>query len=347
MRLSWISLLTALFQVISADAGETDPAVELPLLPVRINVGEVTYTVAPAPSDTTAHRETLRLRKDKQPLKSLGDVYQYWLDGDVFLRPPDGRFAIPYSGYAPFVGYIDLTKNEFVGFNEPFPATGETPGDEPSLTKYEWTGMLKEGEEHPDTVLLFVRRWDREKQVFASHRVSIPVANPQDFQVEAMSHLVVEKIFVQLKNELLCQIVDDGDRNWARISTDTWTVLAKGKLPKELGHLGHAVFSPNGRDIYAVYSLGGLVIFNAENGDPKIHHRTVGGYFNAFTLGPTFDPDGSLAVVSTPYQHRISLIDVETRRIIAEYKTATPLAGIQFNRKDRKAYAHTTMLPYE
>ena len=245
-----------------------------------------------------------------------------------------------------FYGYIDLAKKEFIYFKEAFTPTGEEQG-KGSFTRFQWTGVLDQRPKQPASMWLFVRRWDRKRQAFSSHRVSIPLSDPGKIRVEMMEHALVERVFTRAENEILGKVVDVGNRIWARISTDTWAVLAKGKSSKKYGHLGRALYSPGTREIYTVYSGGGLVIFDAENGNEKAHHGKVGHYFNAFTFGATFDPGGSVAVVSTPYRHRIALIDVKTHRILLEYKTASPLTGIIFDEKELKAYAYKTFLPYE
>ena len=326
---------------------ETDP--ELTPLPDSVTIGETTYEIVfriSMPREMTSRLPRAYQFLKGQPIKGLDKSVRYWLGGVEFLRSPDGKFALPFEGSAPFVGYIDLAKKEFIYFKEAFTPTGEAQG-KGSFTRYKWTGLLDQRPKQPTSLWLFVRRWDRERQAFASHRVSIPLFDPGKIRVAMMNHAVLERVLAQAENEILCRIVDNRNRNWARISMDDWAVLAQGKLSKEFGHLGRAVYSPDQREIYAVYSGGGLVIFDAENGNEKVHHATVGHYFNAFTFGATFDPGGSVAVVSTPYRHKIALIDVRTRRIISEYRTTSPLAGILFNEKELKAYAYKTFLPYE
>ena len=326
---------------------ETDP--EITPLPDSVTIAETTYEIvarATMPGELTSRLPSAYRFLKGQPIEGLDKSVRYWLGGAEFLRSTDGKFALPFEGSAPFVGYIDLAENEFIYFKEAFTPTGEAQG-KGSFTRYEWTGVLDQRPKQPTSLWLFVRRWDREKQAFASHRVSIPLSDPGKIRVEMMQQTVLERVLAQAENEILCQVVDNRNRNWARISMDTWAVLAKGRLSKKFGHLGRAVYSPDHREIYAVYSGGGLVIFDAENGNEKTHHGKVGHYFNAFTFGATFDPGGSIAVVSTPYRHRIALIDVKTRRIISEYQTALPLAGILFNEKELKAYTYRTFLPYE
>ena len=349
IRVYQMILMVGLLLVFSSSLGWTETDTELPPLPDSITVGNTTYKIVPSTSMPRELASRLpgayRFQKE-QPVQRLDKTLQHWLGGYEFLRTPDDKFALPFEGSAPFVGYINLAKEQFIYFKKTFPPTGEEQG-KGSFTRYKWVGVLDQRLEQPTALWLFVRRWDRDKKVFSSHRVSIPLADPGNIRVEMMQHAVVEEVFSQADNEILCEVVDNGNRNWARISLDTWAVLAKGKLSKEYGHLGRAVYTPDKREIYTVHSGGGLVIFDAENGDEKAHLGNVGHYFNAFTLGATFDPGGSVAVVSTPYRRRISLIDVKTRRVLSEYKTESPLAGLLFDQKELKAYAYMTFLPYE
>lgn len=349
MRVYRMILMVGLLLIFYVSLGSAETGLELTPLPDSVTIGDTTYEIVPRtamPREMTSRLPSAYRFQKGLPIKRLDKSLQHWLGGYQFLRSPDRKFALPFEGSAPFVGYIDLAKMEFIYFKEAFTPTGEEQG-KGSFTRYEWTGVLDRRPGQPTELRLFVRRWDRERKAFSSHRVSIPLSDPGNIRVEMMKHAVVERVFAQAENEILCEVVDNGNRNWARISTDTWTFLAKGKPSKEYGHIGRAVYSPGQREIYAVYSGGGLVIFDAENGNEKAHHGKVGHYFNAFTFGATFDPGGSVAVVSTPYRNRITLIDVKTRRILSEYKTSAPLAGILFDEKVPKAYAYMTFLPYE
>ena len=341
--------MVGLLLVFYADLGWTETTPKLAPFPDSVTIGDITYEIVPGtsmPREMTSMLPSAYRFQKGQPIKRLEKSLRYWLGGYEFLRSPDGKFALPFEGRAPFVGYIDLYKEEFIYLNEAFTPTGEELG-KGSPTRYKWTGVLDQRPEQPTVLWLFVRRWDREKQTFSSHRVRIPLADPGNIRVEMMKHAVVEQVFAQTENEILCSVVDGGNRKWARVSMNTWAILAKGNPSKRYGQLGRAVYSPGQREIYVVYSGGGLVMFDAENGNEKAHHGKVGHYFNAFTFGATFDPGGSVAVVTTPYRHRIALIDVKTRQILSEYKTASPLAGILFDEKEHKAYAYPTFLPYE
>lgn len=340
-----VGLLLALF--LSSGWAETAP--EPTPLPDNVILGGTAYEVIPRtfmPRKMTSRLPSAyRFRKD-QPVKGLDESLEHWLESQEFLRSPDGKYAFPFRGSAPFVGYIDLAKKEFIQLKEAFPPTGEEQGKGGS-SRYRWTGVLDQRPEQSTALWLFVRRWDRDRMAFSSHRVKIPLADPGNIRIEIMMSAVVERVFTKAENEILCEVVDNRNRNWARISTETWGVLAKGQPSKSYGHLGRAVYSPDQREIYTVYSSGGLVIFNAENGSENAHHARVGHFFNAFTFGATFDPGGSVAAISTPYRHKITLIDVKTRQVLLEYKTAAPLAGFVFDEKELKAYAYKIFLPYE
>lgn len=349
MRVYRMTVMVGLYLAFHVGLGWAEKGAALSALPGRITIAGTTYEIVPGtsmPREMTSRLPKAYRFQKGQSTKRLDKSLQHWLGGYEFLRSPGGQFALPFEGNAPFVGYIDLAKNEFIYFKEAFPPTGEEPG-KGSPTRYKWTGVLDKRPAQPTALWLFVRRWNRERRAFSSHRVRIPLADPGNIRVEVAEEAVVERVLAQTGSEILCEIADDFDRNWARISTDTWAVQAKGRPSERYGHLGRAVYSPGQREIYAVYSGGGLVIFDAETGDEKAHHGKAGHYFNAFTFGATFDPGGSVAVVSTPYRHRVSLIDVKTRRVLSEYKTAVPLAGILFDEKGRTAYAYRTFLPYE
>jgi hypothetical protein len=342
-------LMVVLLSAFYVNTGWAEASPQPTPLPGRITIGGTTYEIVSRtsmPGEMTSRLPNAYRFQMGQPIKRIDNSVRYWLGDVEFLRTPGGKFALPFEGSAPFVGYIDLAKNEFIYFKEPFTPTGEKRG-KGSITRYEWTGVLDQRLKQPNSLWLLVRRWNRERQTYASHRVSIPLTDPGNIQVEMMKHAVVERVLAQTDNEILCQVPDKWNRNWARISKDSWAVLSKGKPSKKYGHLGRAVYSPDQGEIFAVFSGGGLVIFDAENGNEKAHLGKVGHYFNAFTFGATFDPKGSVAMVSTPYRHRITMIDVNTHRILSEYKTAFPLAGILFDEKELKAYAYNTFLPYE
>ena len=106
------------------------------------------------------------------------------------------RMILMAGGLLFFYGYIDLPKKEFIYFKEAFTPTGEEQGKD-SFTRYQWTGVLDQRPKQPASMWLFVRRWDRKRQAFSSHRVSIPLSDPGKIQVEMMKHAVVEQVFTQ------------------------------------------------------------------------------------------------------------------------------------------------------
>ncbi len=301
----------------------------LPPLPDRLTIGDTSYEIVvrtSIPREITSRLPSAYRFQPEQLMKYFDKSLRYWFEGNKFLRSPDGKFALPFEGEAPFVGYIDFAQKEFICFKEAFPPTGEEQEKGNFSPRYKWTGVLDHRPKQPTALWLFVRRWNLEKQAFSSHRVSIPLADPGNIRFEMMKYAVV-RVFAQAENEILCEVLvgDNRNRYWARISTDTWAILAKGKWKKERDHLGPVAYSPDQREIYAVYSSVGLVIFDAKNGNEKAHLR-VGSHGNAFTFGATFDPGGSVAVVSTPYLYKIALIDVKTHLLLSEYQTAFPLA---------------------
>jgi hypothetical protein len=329
--------------LLSAGAG----LAEVAPLPGSLTIAGKMYTVVPAKSapDMSSSKPPKAFRfQVKDPVGILDETFRYWLGGATFLRTPDGRVALPYHGGAPFVGYIDLAKKSFVPYQDAFPPTGEKPY-EGGPTRYGWVALLDEGPQ-PQGLCLFVSRWNREAQRWASWRARIRFDATDQIEVTEMKGVAVLEVLARNEKEFIACIDDGPDRTWARISTDTWKVLAKGKPAKEYGHLGRTTYSPDKSEIYTVYSSGGLVIFNAADGVEKAH-LDAGRYANASTFGATFDPSGSVAVVSTPYASEVTLIDVKTRQIIARHKTSAPLAGIIFNAKDSTANAVGTFLPYE
>lgn len=334
--------------VLSACAGFAQSEPDAIPLPDGISVGDKTYAVvsrAEIPNELRTALPNVWRFSSRQPLDLLDASLRYWLEGSEFLKSPDGKFALPFRGSAPFVGFIEIAKKEFVRYDAHFPPTGEEPakGGPP---RYEWAALPDDERNAPTGLWLFVRRWDRELQVMSSHRARVSFADPARIQVEPMK-AAVERVYARDGKEMLCLIVEAGGETWARISTDTWEILAKGKPLGEHGHIGPVKYSPDRSEIYAVYSSGGLIIFDAADGREKIHPGKCGRFANAFTLGATFDPSGSVALVSTPYASEITLIEVKTGRVVARYKTSAPLAGVVFDDKERKAYTFRTFLPYE
>lgn len=341
--------LIGLLLVSSVCVGEAATNPEHIPLPDHLTIGGVTYEIVVRPSlppALHAHVPSAYWFPKGPPIKDLDESLQDGLEDHKFLRSPDGKFALPYQGSGPFIGYIDLAQQDFIDLQERLiPMGEETEAGRPR--HYKWTGVLDQSTQPPTTLWLFVHRWNPARKVFASQRMTIPLTHPENIRIEAMEQAVVERVFAQAENELLCQIVDGVNRHWARLSTETWTLLAQEKPSQTDGHLGWAGYAPGQREIYAVYAGGGLVIFDAENGYEMVQHRTVGHFFNAWTLGASFDPSDSVAVVSTPYQQKLTLMDVKTQQIVAEYQTPFPLAGILFDEKERKAFAYQTFLPYE
>lgn len=330
----------------SAGAGPAETKPDILPLPARLTIAGKTYTVVPAKSPENPSwnpPKAFRFR-DKEPIALLGESFRYWLASATFLRTPDGRVALPYRGEAPFVGYIDLENKSFVPYKDAFPPTGEKPA-KGGPTRYGWAAMLDEGAK-PQGLWLFVHRWNREAKRWASWRVRIRFDAPARIEVADMKGVAVLEVLSQTEKEFIACIDDGPDRTWARISTDTWKVLAKGKPANEYGHLGRTTYSPDKNEVYAVYSSGGLVVFNAADGVEKARWD-AGRYANASTLGATFDPSGSVAVVSTPYASEITLIDVKTHKILARYKTTGAMAGIVFDAKESTAGLVGTFLPYE
>ena len=347
-RADWKIGAIILATLLSASLAWSGPDPDLIPLPNSITVRDTTYSVVQRDSlpdeFTSAVPIAFRFR-GKRPIDVLAPSVRYWLEGSEFLRSPDGQSALPFTGSAPFVGYINLVRGEFVTYKDVFPPTGEEKG-KGGPTRYEWTAFLDERLAAAPQLLLFVHRWNRETKTFSSHRVIIPCDAPERIRVEPMRS-VVERVCARAEKEVLC-VVDDGrDRTWARLATDTWELIAKGKPRPQDGHIGRVVYSPDQREIYAVFSSAGLVVFDAANGVEKAHFGRAGRYVNAFSLGATFDPGGTVAAVSTPYASELTIIDVKSRRILSRYKTPVPLSGIIFDGKERKAYAQKTFLPYE
>ncbi len=328
--------------------GESETTRDIDPLPKTLRVGDKTYELIEQwlPRDIALRVPGEYLFPEGQPTECLDAYSQYWLKSAVFLRSPDRKKAIPFMGHAPFVGYVDLVKNKFVYYKDAFPPAGQWSGrDTPA--PYYWTGALNRENKNSEVLWLFVRRLDRVKRSFTSKLAIIPLNDPGSMVIEEMNHAVVMKVFDRAGGELLCEIADGKIRNWVRMSTDTWSIMASGKPAKGYGRLGRAAYAPVRRDIYVVYAHRGLVVFDSETGNEKAEYEGVGSYINAFTLGATFAPGGSVAVVSTPYQQGIALIDVKARKIISEYKSLSPLCGILFDEKENRAYAYKIGLPYE
>ena len=109
-----------------------------------------------------------------------------------------------------------------------------------------------------------------------------------------MNDLVITRILDQVPGEILCEIADGTERSWARVSTTDWRILARGKRGTDRGRLGAASYSPDRNSVYAVFSTGGLVIFESESGESVRDFGRIGSFGNAPTQGVTFDPSGTL-----------------------------------------------------
>lgn len=339
-----IRLLICLIAFLPADRGWSQPAPEVEPLPRSLVVDGKSYDVVTRESrpDEFLRLPPQALRfQDHKPTEVLGESLRYWLDGCQFVRSPDGKFALPFHGDAPFVGYIDLDQKSFVSFKDAFPPTGEQLGKS-WPPRYHWVSLLDEGPQ-PQGMWLFVSLWNRETLKSASWRVRVSLAAPGQIQVAAMDNVAVLEILARNGKEFLAHIAEN--HTWARISTDTGKVLAIGKPTDDNAHLGRAAYAPDQREIYASYSSG-LAIFNAEDGR-ELSRSGVGKFANAFSLGATFDPDGKVAAIATPYASEITLLDVKSHQLIKRYQSKVPLAGIVFDAKESKAYAIITSLPYE
>ena len=166
--------------------GWTETDQELTHLADSLTIGDTTYEIVQRtslPREMTSRLPSAYRFQKEQPITCLDKSLRHWLEGDQFLRSPDGKFALPFEGSAPFVGYIDLVQKKFIYFKEAFAPTGEESG-KGSFTRYHWTGALDQKPKQPTSLWLFVRRWDREKQAFSSHRVSILLSDPGNIRVE-------------------------------------------------------------------------------------------------------------------------------------------------------------------
>lgn len=343
------AILAVLFGVVAYAAGGAEPGKAAPL-PTTLEIGDKKYAVVEVDSVPGAHRdglpESLRFGEGKA-IEGLPEDVRYYLEGAAFLRTPDGRFAVPFTGEAPFVGCIDLKAKTFVSFKDAFPPTGERAGgSDLTPTRYQWNALLDDGDK-PAGMWLFVRRWDRGAKKFGSWRARVEFDAPDRVEAVAMDGVVPLRILGRREGEFLCEV--PGDRaTWARVSTETWKALATGKPADDYGHIGPSAYSPDGTEIYAAYTIGraGLVVFDARTGGENAK-VDVAGNFNAHTLGATFDPGGSTAAFSSPYQSEVALIDLKTRKVRARYSSAHPLAGVVFDADAGKAYALKTLLPYE
>ncbi len=312
--------------------------------PENISVGGKTYSIVEVPTGFGRQLPVVPRAYGfgkEDPKNLLDESLQYWLGGCRFLRSPNGKYAIPYQGSAPFLGCIDLKKKEFVYYKDEFPHTGEQRKVQ-SKPRYQWTGIVDANAEGAPALVLYVRRWDRDAGSWSAHRARIPLNDPAKIMVDKID-IAIERVCGRAKGELLCLCLGG---SWARIDEKTGAVLVKGEVI-ENQHSGPAAYSPDRKSIYMVLSGLGLVVFDANTGEKKADHNRLGSYGNAHTLGATFSPDGSVAFVSSPYGKRISLIDVKTQKLIVTHRTPNPWAGLVFNEKERKAYAYKTMLPYE
>jgi hypothetical protein len=278
----------------------------------------------------------------KEALEGLGKQERYWLEGQSFLRPPDSALALPLQGSAAFVGYVDREQQKFQRWDA-FPATGEASGKRFS-PRYEWCGVLDLVD--PTGMWLFVRRWNRQKKAHSAYRGRVKFASPADAKFVSMD-FAIEQVMARREGELLCRVIESRARHWLRLSTKDWSVIARGKPVLGNTHLGPATYSPDGKQIFLLYSSQGLAIFDAATGERKSHHPSVGRFANAVTDGVSFSPDGETAVVTAPYAHNLTLLNVADGTIIATYKTQNPLRGLRFDKAAHKAHIYETFLPYE
>jgi|GEM_PF-2782974 len=328
-------------------------AEEITPLPPSITVGDVTYRIEKLPgSFDRPLREPWHGPGSKlveaipgaRLAKLLDDDLKYWFGHNLFLAPKGGRYAVASSGHASFVACLDLESGKMIRYDEHFPPTGETRGGNNYQTRYEWTTTIMPGDKEDGTpqAWMFVRRWNREKRERESHLVVVPLDRPDQPQVMALDRVIIE-VVDRADRELLCRT----NNGWLRLSTDDRTILAQSETEDRNLRVGHATYSPDGSEIYAVSSFSGLIVYDVKTGKEKARFGRDGRYVNAASLGATFDPTGRVAAVATPYASVLTLIDTKTHEIIARYKTPVPPGGLLFNAEKKIAYLQGTALPYE
>lgn len=132
-------LMVVLLSAFYVNTGWAEASPQPTPLPGRITIGGTTYEIVSRtsmPGEMTSRLPNAYRFQMGQPIKRIDNSVRYWLGDVEFLRTPGGKFALPFEGSAPFVGYIDLAKNEFIYFKEPFTPTGEERG-KGSITRKE------------------------------------------------------------------------------------------------------------------------------------------------------------------------------------------------------------------
>ena len=108
------------------------------------------------------------------------------------------------------------------------------------------------------------------------------------------------------------------------LSIKTWE---SRKVDAEEVRLLEGRRGPANNLVFCLDSFTGLRIRDLASGkDLKFFHRD-GWFFNAGTLGVTFSADGRIAVVPTPYDGQLTLLDTSTRKVTRRIRVPVAPAG--------------------
>lgn len=208
---------------------------------------------------------------------------------------PSGRYAYALNGYGKAGwSYLDLEQAREV--------TVKIPGLAEEDYAYWHGALLDDGKR----VCLFMRG-DQLRQ-----RIEFPIDQPERRASHANEANIVEVYRVR-GDQLACRI--DVDK-FCLASTRTWQVVQELTGDDQRARL-LARPGPEGRHGYFTDSRRGVLIFDAKTDSlVRAFDERDGRFWNASSLGVTFSANGRFGAVTTPYEGRLSLIDLDKREVV-------------------------------
>jgi len=178
-------------------------------------------------------------------------------------------------------------------------------------TEQYWSGVvLPDGK----TVLMSVRVYDKQHRVVQFDLEKPGVVDPPKGIQDAayISGRFGDDVLYYVKNAA------------SILSIKTWE---SRKVDAEEVQLLEGRRGPANNLVFCLDSFTGLRIRDLASGkDLKFFHGD-GWFFNARTLGVTFSADGRIAVVPTPYDGQLTLLDTSTRKVTRRIQVPVAPAG--------------------
>ncbi|MEL6180653.1 MAG: hypothetical protein AAFS10_16960 [Myxococcota bacterium] len=249
----------------------------------------------------------------------------------AWLFSNNGAYAVPLWGDGQPITTIDLRN----GTTHPLPiSTQVTAG----TTHANWTGAYLK-----DRAVLFSYRYDQAAKKWHSARINVPLDDPAG-ATETPFDVGVDTVLLTMNDKLL---VVSGDDQLQMLDTTTWTITHT--LDQELNRPSTAALGPQNKLLYVTTSSGIRVYDLTQGKRIAIAGLAKDGYHaNAHSLGVA--PHTRWVLVPTPYERMVTVIDPNTRAVVARMHLDGAPAGawlVKGKGKRGTMVVLTTGLPYE